>query len=47
MVGLDEVEAGDGCWPVGVDDLMVSQKDVATEGHYVGELTTSYRPLVS
>jgi hypothetical protein len=30
-----------------MDDLMVSQKDVVAEGHFVGELAMSHRPLVS
>ena len=30
-----------------VDDLIVSQKDVATKGHSVGELVMDHRPLVS
>jgi hypothetical protein len=46
-VGPDRVETGDWCLPVSVDDLMVSQKDVAAEGHFVGELAMSHRPLVS
>ena len=32
---------------MGVDDLIVSPKDVAVEGHFMGELSMSHRPLVS
>ena len=35
MVGLDGVEAGDESYPMGADDLMVSQKDVAAESHFM------------
>ena len=28
VVGLGRVEASDGRWPIGVDDLVVSQEDV-------------------
>ena len=32
---------------MGADDLMVSQKDVAIVGHFVGELVMSHGPLAS
>jgi hypothetical protein len=46
-VSLDRVEAGDGCRPIGMDDLAAPQKDLAGRGHSLGELALSHGHLAS
>jgi hypothetical protein len=47
VVGLDSVEASDGCRPIGMDDPVVPQKDVAGRGHSLGELALIHGHLAS
>ena len=35
------------CCPIGLGDLVVPKKDVATTSHSLGEITVSHGPLVS
>ena len=40
-------KGGSGRWPFGVVNRVVSQKDVASQGHSPGEFVTSCGPTVS
>jgi hypothetical protein len=44
-VCLDGVGASDRCRPISVDNVMFSQKDVASQGHSLGESALSHGPL--
>lgn len=47
MGGINGVGVSNGREPIGAGGLTVSQEDLTTKGHSMGELTMSHGPQVS
>ena len=47
MVDVDRVRVSGGHCPIGLGDLVVPEKDVATASHSLGEIAVSHGRLVS